>query len=107
MGRGSEEVGGRHLLLLFPLPHSPDLLLFSILPPGRSSEDGLGAAFLCCFTPPLPLTYSSSISYPRIGLSWPDTTEVIIKLLSVQWNSHEVTSSVKRNKIENTIHPDC
>ena len=76
---------------------------------------GVGAACLFCFTPPpptppptpTPLTFSSSASYPLIGLSWPSTTEVIIKLLSIQWNSHEVTSSVKRNKIENKIHPDC
>ena len=35
-----------------------------------------------------------------MGFLGPDTTEVIIKLLSVQWNSHELTSSVKRNKLK-------
>ena len=44
---------------------------------------------------------------PVLGFLGPDTTEVIIQLLSIQWNSHKVTSGVKRNKIENKIHPDC
>lgn len=58
------------------------------------------------FPPPTPLTLSFSISYPVLGFLGPDTAEVIIQLLNIQWNSHEVTSSVKRNKTENKIHPE-
>ena len=62
---------------------------------------GVGAAYFCWFPTPTPLTFSSSISYPVLGFLGPDTTEVIIQLLNIQWNSH-----VKRNKTENKIHPD-
>ena len=94
--------------LCCPPANSPDLLLLSILPLGWGSEDRVGATCLCYFTPhPFPWPSPPQYPTPVLGFLGPDTTEVIIKLLSIQWNSHEVTSSVKRNKIENKIHPDC
>lgn len=99
-----------------PTPsYSPDPLLLRILPLGRGSEDrvsGEGGEVVrppasALPTHPLRPQPFPSQHPPVLGFLGPDTTEVIIQLLSIQWNSHKVTSGVKRNKIENKIHPDC
>ena len=97
-----------------PTPsYSPDPLLLRILPLGRGSEDRVSGGRVvrppASALPRHPLRPQPFPSQhpPVLGFLGPDTTEVIIQLPSIQWNTHKVTSGVKRNKIENKIHPDC